>query len=112
MSAVPRTVVLLQLLAARLASSGPLSHPVSGTSRRLGQCAGLAYNYHRAVAAHQDCLQLCDCDREARIMADNIDNIVHRRCDHWSYFSRPDQSPHPHQAHCYLYTSNQCSDLR
>ena len=64
MSAVPRTVVLLQLLAARLASSGPLSHPVSGTSRRLGQCAGLAYNYHRAVAAHQDCLQLCDCDRE------------------------------------------------
>ena len=64
MSAVPRTVVLLQLLAARLVSSGPLSHPVSGTSRRLGQCAGLAYNYHRAVAAHQDCLQLCDCDRE------------------------------------------------
>ena len=64
MSAVPRTVVLLQLLAARLASSGPLSHPVSGTSRRLGQCAGLAYNYHRAVPAHQDCLQLCDCDRE------------------------------------------------
>ena len=65
MSAVPRTVVLLQLLAwPGLVTSGPLSHPVSGTSRRLGQCAGLAYNYHRAVAAHQDCLQLCDCDRE------------------------------------------------
>ena len=45
-------------------------------------------------------------------MTDNIDNIVHRRCDHWSYFSRPDQTPHPHQAHCYLYTSQQCSDLR
>ena len=59
---VTRTVVLLQLLA--LVTSGPLSHPVPGTSRRLGQCAGLAYNYHRAVPAHQDCLQLCDCDRE------------------------------------------------
>ena len=44
--------------------------------------------------------------------ADNINNIGHRRCDHWSYFSRPDQTPHPHQAHCYLYTSHQCSTLR
>ena len=59
---VTRIVVLVQMLA--LVSSGPFSHPVPGTSRRLGQCAGLAYNYHRAVAAHQDCLQLCDCDRE------------------------------------------------
>ena len=45
-------------------------------------------------------------------MTDNINNVGHRRCDYWSYFSTPDQTPHPHQAHCYLYTSHQCSDLR